>query len=109
MRARHSAVAYSIVCSLVVADFRGVASAQSAPAAPEDIAIAADVPLETLERALWACDHTATTHGVDATPVAACTAVFEALKDAKFGGDFTELLSWWRRNKLTEHTRLESR
>ena len=66
------------------------------------------MPLDVLERAFWVCDHRATTHGVDATPVGACTAVFEALKENKFGGDFGELLAWWRQNKLVEHTRLES-
>ncbi|HEX2825085.1 MAG TPA: hypothetical protein VHP37_01950 [Burkholderiales bacterium] len=67
------------------------------------------LPPEVLERAFWICDHTATVQGIDATPIAACTSVFEALKETKFGGDFGELLAWWRANKLIEHTRLEAR
>src|SRR5687767_2211855 len=88
-----------------------LASAITATAADPLVPDSTDVhsmPLDVLERAFWMCDHRATTHGVDATPVDACTAVFEALKENKFGGDFTELLAWWRQNKLVEHTRLES-
>jgi hypothetical protein len=61
-----------------------------------------------LERAFWVCDYTATMRGLDATPVDVCSAVTEELKNGRFGGDFLELLAWWRQNKLAEHTKLEA-
>ncbi|MGZ8267589.1 MAG: hypothetical protein ACXWUU_09025 [Burkholderiales bacterium] len=61
-----------------------------------------------LERAFWTCDYVATTRGVHAAPVALCSAVTAALQDQKFGGDFLELLDWWRRNKIAEHGRFQS-
>ena len=59
-----------------------------------------------LEKAFWICDYRATKYGVEATPVALCSAAFDALRDQKFGGDFGELLAWWRANKLVQHTSL---
>jgi hypothetical protein len=59
-----------------------------------------------LESAFWACDYVATTRGVDVTPVAICGAVYDEIKTLKFGGDFGELLAWWKQNKLAEHARL---
>ena len=59
-----------------------------------------------LESAFWACDYVASTRGVDATPVATCGAVYEELKKVKFGGDFLELLAWWKLNKHVEHERM---
>ena len=59
-----------------------------------------------LERVFWACDYAAGTSGVLATPVATCSAVFDDLKDARFGGDFDALVKWWRANKDAEHRRI---
>jgi hypothetical protein len=64
------------------------------------------VRMGELERAFWACDYVATTHGVLATPVAACRYATEELKQQKFGGSFAQLLEWWRANKAAEHRRL---
>ena len=61
-----------------------------------------------LEKAFWICDYAATTGGVQATPVSMCSAVFDELKTKKFGGDFEQLVGWWRQNKLAEHQKLES-
>ena len=66
--------------------------------------------LKALEAEFWACDHTATTRGLAATDREACVANYEALKEAKFGGDFAALLAWWERNKVAEYAALaESR
>jgi hypothetical protein len=59
-----------------------------------------------LEGAFWICDYAASTRGVTATPVELCGAVYEQLKNTRFGGDFLQLLVWWRENKLLEHQRL---
>ena len=62
--------------------------------------------LVQLERTFWVCDYVATVNGVSATPVATCSAATDALKEMKFGGDFLQLLEWWRENKQIEHERL---
>ena len=97
-----SALALTASCVLAAAPLR-------AEPLPVDSQAIYSMPPEVLERAFWVCDHTATVNGVDATPIAECTAVFEAMKDTRFGGDFGQLLAWWRENKLVEHTRLEAR
>ena len=79
----------------------GRAAAQEAPTPAIEALSVAD-----LERAFWICDYRATKHGVEATPVALCSAVFDTLRDQKFGGDFGELLAWWRVNKHLQHTSL---
>jgi hypothetical protein len=84
-----------------------VACAEPLPSSLPDAPDVSGMPVAALERAFWVCDHTATVHGVEATPVATCTSVFEAVKEKKFGGDFLQLLAWWRENKRLEHTRLE--
>jgi len=61
-----------------------------------------------LEMAFWACDYIATTRGVEATPVAMCSAVYDELKAMKFAGDFGELLDWWKLNKAVEHQKIAS-
>jgi hypothetical protein len=63
----------------------------------------------TLEQAFWLCDYVATKRGIDATPIAACTAVYAELRDARFSGDFEQLLAWWRENKNAEHQKMEAR
>jgi hypothetical protein len=61
-----------------------------------------------LVRAFWICDYTATKRGVLATPIAICSDVWNELSHRKFGGNFEELLKWWRLNKLSEHQWLVS-
>ncbi|MGE5523138.1 MAG: hypothetical protein ACM3SS_05430 [Rhodospirillaceae bacterium] len=61
-----------------------------------------------LEQAFWRCDYVATTHGVDATPIAACSASYVALRDEKFSGSFHDLLAWWSANKEREHRKLST-
>jgi hypothetical protein len=71
--------------------------------------IAAAMRPEDLEKAFWLCDYTATTHGIDATPVAICGAGWEEFKQSRFGGSFDELLGWWQVHKVAEHTALAAR
>ena len=58
-----------------------------------------------LEDAFWGCDHAATT-GSAAADVGTCSAVYDALKERKFGGDFAELLRWWQQHKVARHAKL---
>jgi len=77
----------------------------SSSPAQANSALAADAELEL---AFWACDYIATTRGVEATPVAICSAVYDELKAVKFAGDFSELLDWWKLNKAVEHQKIAS-
>jgi hypothetical protein len=61
-----------------------------------------------LEQTFWACDYLATTRGIHAAPVELCSVVTDELKQHKFGGDFLNLLEWWRQNKLVKHAQLDS-
>jgi hypothetical protein len=63
------------------------------------------VDFAELETAFWVCDYTATTRGMEATPVDRCAVVYEELKNVKFGGDFHLLHTWWLENKSAEHAR----
>lgn len=57
--------------------------------------------VDALEHAFWVCDYKATTQGN--SDISTCTAVYQALKDRKFAGDFDALVSWWRQNKAAQH------
>ena len=85
------------------------ATAQESPATSPVAHEAATLPLAEIERLFWLCDYVATTRGVDAAPVEACSAATEELKNAKFGGDFMALLTWWQGRKPEEHARLVQR
>ena len=65
--------------------------------------------LVELERAFWICDHTATTRGVEDSTAMICFAVTDRLKDVKFGGDFHQLVEWWRQHKPAVHADLDRR
>ena len=109
MPAKASRTFFLVACCALAAAVSHGARGEPLPATRADLPDVYGMPPDVLERAFWLCDHTATVHGVDATPIAACTSVFEALKVTRFGGDFSQLLGWWRENKLVEHTKLEAR
>ncbi|MBI2315940.1 MAG: hypothetical protein HYU75_02620 [Betaproteobacteria bacterium] len=66
----------------------------------------ASVGLADLEEAFWVCDYTAATRGTAGSDISVCTAVYEAVKERKFEGDFDKLLDWWRQNKAARHDAL---
>jgi hypothetical protein len=82
---------------------QGVSAVQPAVASQPGV-----VHIAQLEKGFWTCDYIATTHGVHAAPVATCSAITDELKNQKFGGDFAELLEWWRANKRAEHQKLQA-
>lgn len=61
----------------------------------------------SLERAFWICDHGAARETVDSQTAIACSEITEALKLAKFNGDYEAMLAWWQQNKAAEHAALE--
>ena len=71
-------------------------------------ASAPEQPAVDVERAFWACDHAASTRGVDSATGIACGIVTENLKATKFNGDFDAMLAWWRQRKNAEHQALEA-
>ena len=90
-------------CILVFAQDRDVAAAASAAPPFER----AELDLDQLERAFWACDHAASTTGVDGPAGMACGSATEQLKLQKFNGDFEAMLAWWRENKESAHQTLD--
>jgi hypothetical protein len=66
------------------------------------------MPVAALEQGFWLCDYVATSKGVYATPIVECSAIMDRLQSRKFGGDYEELLAWWRENKPVEHERLRA-
>jgi hypothetical protein len=98
--------AKSAACALALAALAApIVQAEEAPAAPVPTQ-SDEAGLARLESAFWACDYVATTEGVHATPIAVCRYVTEELKQVKFAGSFTQLLEWWRANKVAEHRRI---
>jgi hypothetical protein len=93
------------VATFTIAAAASTAVAQEGPASSPAHA-SSSAQLAEMERLFWVCDYVATTRGVHAAPVEACSAATEALKNAKFGGDFMALLAWWHGNKTEEHARL---
>jgi hypothetical protein len=74
------------------------------------VAIAnAETRSASLERQFWYCDYVGTTRGVDAAPMAKCSAVTEQFMNSRFGSDYSKFLAWWKQNKLFEHNRLAKR
>lgn len=61
-----------------------------------------------LEQAFWTCDYVATIRGPAGADTAICAAVYDALKERKFRGDFDLLLAWWEKNKLAQHAARET-
>lgn len=59
------------------------------------------VRLTDLESAFWVCDYLATTQGN--SDISTCAAIYEAVKQRKFDGDFDKLVIWWRQNKVAQH------
>ena len=90
-------------CALIVASHAGAVDTVRAEALASEGAPVERLSLAELEKAFWICDYRAITHGVESTPVALCTAVYDAVKEQKFGGDFSELLAWWREKRDVEH------
>jgi hypothetical protein len=79
--------------------------ASAASSQPSDLILKlVTASLAAVEEAFWLCDYRAATSGN--ADVVACAAVYEALKQRKFGGDFGKLLRWWQENKAARHGEL---
>jgi len=59
----------------------------------------ASVSVEALQRTYLECDHIATRTLLDLASAAHCSMVGEELKHRVFGGDFEQLIAWWRANR----------
>jgi hypothetical protein len=105
--ARRTAAAWITAFTIITPTCNAIAQESSATSPMEHEA--ATLQLAEIERLFWLCDYVATTRGVDAAPVDACSAATEELKNAKFGGDFMVLLAWWQGKKPEEHARVAQR
>jgi hypothetical protein len=94
LRLASAAIVAALVC--------GGAWAQTSSGAPA--VRFASVNLSDLEAAFWACEYAATTRA--SANIANCSAIYASLKERKFGGDFDELLKWWRQNRESAFRRL---
>jgi hypothetical protein len=84
------------------------ASAQEPTGARQAVTFAPERMLADMEKAFWACDYTATVHGiVDAGTAISCGIATEDLRLRKFNGDFNAMLSWWHQNKAGEYRTLD--
>jgi hypothetical protein len=73
----------------------------SAPAHPllgrqERLAQLEALPESCLKSMVVECSSVASTQMLDAASAAACSMSYEALLKRSFGGDFQEMLTWWR-------------
>ncbi len=59
----------------------------------------ASVSVEALQHTYLECDRVATHTLLDLGSAAHCSMVGEELKHRVFGGDFDQLIEWWRANK----------
>jgi hypothetical protein len=81
-----------------------VAVTCAAHAEPERTAFAT-VSADQLKSAYLECERTAATGLVDTGSAASCSAIYEALKERVFGGEFQRLLAWWNAQQAALRTR----
>lgn len=60
-----------------------------------------------IEKAFWVCDYVASTRGMQFVSLDLCAAITDLIKTEKFGGDYDEMVEWWREQKPAEHRKLE--
>lgn len=60
-----------------------------------------------IEKAFWICDYVASTRGMEFVALDLCAAITDLIKTEKFGGDYGEMVEWWRQQKPAEHRKLE--
>ncbi|HJW53309.1 MAG TPA: hypothetical protein VJ501_14945 [Burkholderiaceae bacterium] len=61
-----------------------------------------------LEAVFWRCDYETTQGLLDISGAAVCSSATEALRMARFEGDFNAMLAWWQQNKALEHRALRA-
>lgn len=59
-----------------------------------------------LEAAFWRCDYETTQGLLDIGTAEVCSNATEALRMARFEGDFNAMLAWWQQNKESKHRAL---
>ena len=60
-----------------------------------------------IEKAFWICDYVASTRGMQFVSLDLCAAITDLIKTEKFGGDYDEMIEWWREQKPEQHRKLE--
>jgi hypothetical protein len=62
---------------------------------------------EAIEKAFWVCDYVASTRGMQFVALDLCEAITDLIKTQRFGGNYDEMVEWWRERKPAEHLKLE--
>lgn len=83
----------------------GAALATLVAAQPPAVADFGNLDDATIENAFWQCDVHSTHAVLGPGEGALCERLADALKQRRFGGDFTRLLAWWQERKAIEHAR----
>jgi len=83
-----------------------IASPQSTPVRHITVD-GAERSAEAMERTFWVCDYVASTRGMQFVSLDLCAAITDLIKTEKFGGDYEEMVEWWREQKPAQHRRLE--
>ena len=103
-RVSHVTSAAIVAIGLLLGCIASTSAQQPQNAGSMSAAELASIRVTDLESAFWVCDYLATTRGV--SDIGTCTAIYDALKDRKFAGDFDKLVDWWRQNKGAQHQRM---
>jgi hypothetical protein len=73
-----------------------------APAAREGLAAPPPPPpahITEAEKRFWACENASRDRVLDTGDAVLCSGAYELLLKERFGGRFSDLLSWWQREK----------
>jgi len=96
-RHRTSPIAPAIAASLLLATLCSNPRAQ-----PPNGTHAADREVRSLKAAYLRCDQAASSGLLDTGEAANCSAIYEKLLRAGFGGDFQRLLDWWHAERVAK-------
>jgi hypothetical protein len=62
-------------------------------------AVAQRASADDLKREYLRCERAAAEGGLDLASAAACSLLYEALRERVFNGDFDALVAWWRESR----------
>ena len=103
---KFTAARWLAAAMLAAAPGLAAAAPQTMPA-HRIMANGAERSAEDLERAFWICDYVASTRGMQFVSLDLCAAITDFIKTEKFGGDYDEMIEWWREQKPAQHRKLE--
>lgn len=100
-------IAAGLAAALIAAAPHGVGATPDTMPVHRMTVNAAERSADDIEKAFWICDYVASTRGMQFVSLDLCAAITDLIKTEKFGGDYEEMVEWWREQKPAEHRRLE--